>query len=169
MADAEKASSLLPVISLAPVLISAKPKKERTMSKFTPEEVAYLQSQRYGRLATVDQKGELHVVPVTFRYHPLTESIHIGGEDLVGTKKYRDALSHGRVAFVVDDVLPPMRMRMVEVRGTVEGLPVGGKELRESFASEILHITPTRIISFGLSESAQPDQAKAPAFSRKVG
>jgi hypothetical protein len=28
------------------------------MSKFTPEEIAYLQSQHYGRLATVSQNGE---------------------------------------------------------------------------------------------------------------
>src|SRR5579859_2544705 len=44
--------------------------KERTMSKFTPEEIAYLQSQHIGRLATISEAGELHVVPVTFRYHP---------------------------------------------------------------------------------------------------
>jgi PPOX class F420-dependent enzyme/OxyR family protein len=71
------------------------------MSKFTPEEIAYLQSQRYGRLATIGPTGELHVVPVTFRYHPELESIDIGGENLTQTKKYRDALRHGRVAFVV--------------------------------------------------------------------
>src|SRR5215208_2424870 len=40
------------------------------MSKFTDEEVAYLQGQRLGRLATVDAKGDLHVVPVGFRHAP---------------------------------------------------------------------------------------------------
>jgi pyridoxamine 5'-phosphate oxidase family protein len=140
------------------------------MSTFTPEEIAYLQSQRYGRLATVSQAGELHVVPVTFRYHPEYECIDIGGENLTQTKKYRDAVRHGHAAFVVDDVLPPMHMRMVEIRGTVEGLPVGGKEMMVSFASEILRITPTRIISFGLlQESAQPGQTRAVVSSRKVG
>jgi pyridoxamine 5'-phosphate oxidase family protein len=140
------------------------------MGKFTPEEIAYLQSQRFGRLATISQNGELHVVPVTFRYHPEHESIDIGGENLVQTKKYRDAVRHGRVAFVVDDVLPPMQMRMVEIRGTVEGLPVGGTEMMASFAPEILRITPTRIISFGLVQrSAQPGQARAPVSSRNVG
>src|SRR6266568_1391483 len=124
------------------------------MSIFTPEEIAYVQSQRYGRLATVNQTGELHVVPVTFRYHPEYESIDIGGENLTQTKKYRDAVRHGRVAFVVDDVLPPMQMRMVEVRGTVEGLPVGGTEMRASFVPEILRITPTRIIPFGISRDS---------------
>jgi pyridoxamine 5'-phosphate oxidase family protein len=121
-------------------------------------------------LATVSQDGELHVVPVTFRYHPEHESIDIGGENLVQTKKYRDAVRHGRVAFVVDDVLSPMQMRMVEIRGTVEGLPVGGTEMVASFAPEILRITPTRIISFGLVQgSTQPGLARAPVSSRNVG
>ena len=140
------------------------------MGKFTSEEIAYVQSQRFGRLATVSQHGELHVVPVTFRYHPEHESIDIGGENLTQTKKYRDAVRHGRVAFVVDDVLSPGNMRMLEVRGTVEGLPVGGKEIMEFFAPEMLRILPTHIISFGLrSDSIQPGQARAAVSSRKVG
>ena len=74
------------------------------------------------------------------------------------------------LAFVVDDVLPPMQMRMVEIRGTVEGLPVGGTEMMASFAPEILRITPTRIISFGLVQgSTQPGQARASVSSRNVG
>jgi nitroimidazol reductase NimA-like FMN-containing flavoprotein (pyridoxamine 5'-phosphate oxidase superfamily) len=41
------------------------------MSSFTPDEIAYLQSQRLGRLATVGPDGQPHVVPVSFRYnHP---------------------------------------------------------------------------------------------------
>ena len=140
------------------------------MSTFTPEEIAYLQSQRFGRLATVSQTGELHVVPVTFRYHPESESIDIGGENLTQTKKYRDAVRHGRVAFVVDDVVPPRPPRMIEVRGTVEGLPEGGKAIMEAFSPEILRITPTRIISFGLSGSVvQSGQARVDFSSRKVG
>ena len=113
------------------------------MSKFTPEELAYFQSQRFGRLATVSEKGEPHVVPVTFRYNPEQESIDIGGHNIVQTKKYRDAIRHGRVAFVVDDVLPPWKNRMIEVRGTVEGPPEGGKRLwrlsRRRFCALPLH------------------------------
>jgi pyridoxamine 5'-phosphate oxidase family protein len=138
------------------------------MSKFTPEEIAYLQSQRLGRLATVSEKGEPHVVPVSFRYNPEHDSIDIGGLKIASTKKYRDAVSYGRAAFVVDDVLPPWKPRMLEIRGTVEGLPEGGKEIMEIFAPEILRITPTRILSFGLS-GVQSDQATADFSSRKVG
>ncbi len=139
------------------------------MSNFTSEEQAYLQSQRFGRLATVSEKGELHVVPVTFRYNLLEDSIDIGGHDLVQTKKYRDAVRHGRVAFVVDDVLPSGKTRMIEVRGTIEALPEGGKEIVETFSPEMLRITPTRIISFGLSSgTVQPGEIRMDFSSRKV-
>jgi pyridoxamine 5'-phosphate oxidase family protein len=139
------------------------------MSTFTTEEQAYFQSQRFGRLATVSEKGEPHVVPVTFRYNPDENSIDIGGHDLGQTKKYRDAVRHGRVAFVVDDVLPSGQTRMIEVRGTVEALPEGGQEIVETFSPEMLRITPTRIISFGLSsDTIQPGQARADFSSRKV-
>ena len=140
------------------------------MSKFTPEEIAYLQSQRLGRLATVSEKGEPHVVPVSFRYNPEQDSIDIGGHNIVPTKKYRDAVRYGRVAFVVDDVLPPWKPRMIEVRGTVEGLPEGGKAIVEAFSPEILRITPTRIISFGLnSDIVRPGEGRVDISSRKVG
>jgi PPOX class F420-dependent enzyme/OxyR family protein len=84
-----------------------------------------LQSQRLGRLATVNAKGDLHVVPVGFRYNAEHDTIDIGGHNIVPTKKYRDALSHGRVAFVVDDALPPWRPRLIEVRGTVQAITEG--------------------------------------------
>lgn len=144
-------------------------KRERLMSNFTSEEQVYLQSQRFGRLATVSEQGELHVVPVTFRYTPHEDSIDIGGHNLVQTKKYRDAVRHGRVAFVVDDVLPSGKTRMIEVRGTVEALPEGGKEIVETFSPETLRITPRRIISFGLSsDTIQSGQARADFSSRRV-
>ena len=139
------------------------------MSKFTAGEIAYLQSQRLGRLATVDEKGNPHVVPVGFRYNPEQDSIDIGGHNIVPTKKYRDAVRHGRVAFVVDDVQPPWKPRMVEVRGTVEGLAEGGKEIVKDFSPETLRITPTRIISFGVNDDVvRPAEGKVNYSSRKV-
>ena len=139
------------------------------MSRFTPEEIAYLQSQHLGRLATVSPTGEPHVVPVSFRYNPEQQSIDIGGHNITPTKKYRDALSYGRVAFVVDDVQPPWKPRMIEIRGTVEGLPEGGKAIVEAFSPEILRITPTRIISFGLNdEHVRPAEGNVSYSSRKV-
>jgi pyridoxamine 5'-phosphate oxidase family protein len=138
------------------------------MSKFTPQEIAYLQSQRFGRLATVSASGEPHVVPVGFRYNPEHDTIDIGGHGIASSKKYRDALRYGRVAFVVDDVTPPRKPRMLEVRGTVQGLPEGGKEMVASFDPEVLRITPTRIVSFGInSDIVDPVHGRVEYSSRK--
>ena len=139
------------------------------MSRFTEQEIEYLQSQRLGRLATVNEKGDLHVVPVGFRYNPEHDTIDIGGHNIVSTKKYREALQHGRVAFVVDDVLPPWRPRMVEVRGTVEALSTGGKEINSNFSPDILRITPTYIVSLGVNDDdVQPGQQRVNYYSRRV-
>jgi pyridoxamine 5'-phosphate oxidase family protein len=139
------------------------------MSRFTSAEIAYLQSQRLGRLATTNEKGDLHVVPVAFRYNPETDTIDIGGHNIVPTKKYRDAVRHGRVAFVVDDVLPPWKPRMVEVRGTVQGIPEGGKEINAHFAPDILRLTPTYIGSIGVNDDVvQPGQQRVNYSGRKV-
>jgi pyridoxamine 5'-phosphate oxidase family protein len=119
------------------------------MSRFTAEEIAYLQSQRLGRLATTNGKGDLHVVPVGFRYNPEYETIDIGGHDFASSKKYREAVRHGRIAFVVDDVLPPWKARFVEVRGTVQAISSGGKTINAQFAPDMLRLTPTYIVSFG--------------------
>ncbi len=139
------------------------------MSRFTPAEIEYLQSQRLGRLATVNEKGDLHVVPVGFRYNEEQDTIDIGGHDIVPTKKYRDALRHGRVAFVVDDVLPPWNPRMVEIRGTVQALPEGGKEIVKDFSPAILRVSPTYIVSLGVNDDVvRPGQGEVNYSGRKV-
>jgi pyridoxamine 5'-phosphate oxidase family protein len=139
------------------------------VSRFTPEEIAYLHSQRLGRLATVDAKGDLHVVPVGFRYNPERDTIDVGGHNFATSKKYRDALRHGRVAFVVDDVLPPWKPRFVEVRGTVQAEATGGKEIVPSFAAETLRITPTYIVSFGVTDDGvMPGQGRLSYRGRAV-
>jgi len=119
------------------------------MNRFTSAEIAYLQNQRLGRMATVNEKGDLHVVPVGFRYNPEHDTIDIGGHNFASSKKYREAVRHGRIAFVVDDVLPPWKPRFVEVRGTVQAISSGGQTINAQFASDMLRLTPTYIVSFG--------------------
>ncbi len=139
------------------------------MGRFTPEEIEYIQSQRLGRLATVNEKGDLHVVPVAFRYNADHDTVDIGGHNIVPTKKYRDAVRHGRVAFVIDDVLPPWKPRMVEVRGTVQAESSGGKEINPNFAPDILRLTPTYIVSIGVNDDVvQPGQQRVNYHARKV-
>jgi pyridoxamine 5'-phosphate oxidase family protein len=123
------------------------------MSVFTDEERAYLSSDlRLGRLATVGPDGMPHVVPTAFRYNQDHDTIDVGGHDFTERKKYRDVLSHPKVAFVVDDIasVSPWRVRGIEVRGEADVLDSGGSELGPGFAPEMFRITPQRIVSWGL-------------------
>src|SRR5581483_7687343 len=103
------------------------------VSVFTQRELAFLASQRLGRLATVSARGEPHVVPVAFRHNPLLDSIDVGGTGLPATRKYRDVAATGRAAFVVDDDPGPGKGRGMEGRGRAEVLPAGGQELDPRF------------------------------------
>lgn len=125
------------------------------MSTFTPQEIAYLQSQLLGRLATVGVDGDPHVVPVGFRYNPDLDTIDIGGHGIAQSKKYRDIALSGRAAFVVDDLVSvdPWTPRMLAVRGQAEALPSGGQAIMPDFAPELIRIFPTWIGSFGINAS----------------
>jgi pyridoxamine 5'-phosphate oxidase family protein len=140
------------------------------MNKFTEKEIAYLQSQRLGRMATINEKGDLHVVPVGFRYNPEYDTIDIGGHNFASSKKYREAVRHGRIAFVADDVLPPWRPRFVEVRGTVQAIFSGGETINAQFAPDMLRLTPTYIVSFGINDGGimPGEQRKVNYHGRKV-
>jgi len=122
------------------------------MSAFTPAEVDYLTSQRLGRLATAGHDCQPHVVPMAFRYNPEQGTIDIGGLRISQTKKYRDLAANPRVGFVVDDIasIDPWKVRMLEIRGEAELLPVGGKEIMPGFEDAFIRIHPRRIVSFGI-------------------
>ncbi len=131
------------------------------MSVFTPEEIAYLRGQRLGRLATVNASGDPHVVPVGFRYNPEHDVIEIGGHNFGKSKKFRDMQRDTRIAFVVDDVLPPWQPRGIEVRGHAEILRLGGKDIRPGFDDEIIRIRPQRVISWGIEGDAYHANTRA--------
>src|SRR6478752_7619996 len=120
------------------------------MSAFTQPELEYLASQRIGRLATIGRDGAPHVMPVGFRYDPATDTIEIGGHDMGSSKKWRDMGRDPRVAFVVDDVMPPWGPRLVEVRGIAVRETTGGTALGRGFDVEFVRIAPQRIVSYGL-------------------
>ncbi len=133
------------------------------MSAFTSAEIEYFKIQRLGRLATVSAAGDPHVVPVGFRYNVELDTIDIGGHNIGRSVKFRNVARDGRVAFVVDDVLPPWKPRGIEVRGRAEALPTGGQEIMSGFDPEMIRIFPTRIIAWGIESGAsQPN-------SRSVG
>jgi pyridoxamine 5'-phosphate oxidase family protein len=124
------------------------------MSAFTEKEIAYLEDQRLGRLATVNEAGDPHVVPVGFRYNTDEDTIDIAGYNLSRSKKFRDARDTGRAAFVVDDVLPPWRARGVEVRGRAEVLGEGGERVVPDSSGELIRIHPSRIVGWGIDSDA---------------
>ena len=121
------------------------------MSAFTAMEIEYMNKQRLGRLATVDAEGNPHVVPAAFRYNEDLDAVDIGGHNFAGSKKFRDVGKTGRAAFVVDDVLPPCRVRGVEVRSEVRS--EGGKKIMKDFAGEMIRIHPRRIVSWGIDSN----------------
>ena len=125
------------------------------MSVFTAKEMEYLQQQRLGRLATVDTSGNPHVVPVGFRYNAETDTIDIGGHRLAQTKKWHDVGRHPRVAFVVDDVLPPWQPRSIIIQAEAELLDSGGEEFRLGFDSQIIRLHPAKLIAWGIDAERQ--------------
>jgi len=131
------------------------------MSVFTDKEIEYLAGQRLGRIATVGADGQPHVVPTSFRYNPDHDAIDVGGLRMSQTKKVRDVRRTGRATIVVDDVLPPWQPRMIEIRGTAEVVPSGGKALMDSFEDTVVRITPTRIIAFGIDSADRGANARS--------
>jgi len=116
------------------------------LSKFTEAELQYLQSQRIGRLATVNQRGAPQVTAVGFRYNPELDTIDIGGYDMAKTQKFRNVTRNELVSFLVDDVLPPWKTRSLEIRGRAEALLDGGQLIADNLDPAIIRITPTRIV-----------------------
>lgn len=113
---------------------------------FTESELAYLASQRLGRLATAQPNGTLQVSPVGFSYNAATSTIDISGFNLERSQKFRNLADGGSAAFVVDDVasVQPWRVRCIEIRGVAEALTTANGPL--------IRLYPKRIISFGIDE-----------------
>lgn len=120
---------------------------------FTESEIAYLDEQPLGRLATRRPDGSLQNSPVGFHYNPATGTIDVGGYQLTASRKYRNVAANGQVAFVVDDLpsLDPWQVRCLEIRGTAEAIE---KPADSGYGTgdPIIRIHPRRIISYGVEE-----------------
>ncbi len=121
------------------------------MSRFTDTELEYLQTQRLGRLATINKNGEPQIAPVTFSYNAELDTIDIGGLNMGETQKYRNVAYNGLASFVVDDVAPPFQPRGIEIRGHADALPDGGQRISATFSPALIRLTPGRIISWNLT------------------
>ncbi|MEU6412304.1 PPOX class F420-dependent oxidoreductase [Microbispora sp. NPDC046933] len=118
---------------------------------FTEREIEYLDGQRIGRLATIHPDGTLQVSPVGFRYNRELRTIDIGGRDMAASRKFRNVLANGKVAFVVDDVpsVDPWQVRCLEIRGRGEALTEPA-DSAAPLSGPIIRVHPRRIISFGI-------------------
>lgn len=122
---------------------------------FTDPELAYLASQRLGRLATVDRKNAPQNNPVG--YHPNDDgTIDIYGQAMADTRKWRNIAANPHVALVVDDLrsMDPWTVRGVEIRGTAEQVVIE-QEPGSDGRPETIRIHPTKIISWGVEPDAQ--------------
>ncbi|MFI0899580.1 PPOX class F420-dependent oxidoreductase [Streptomyces sp. NPDC020983] len=126
--------------------------KPSTRTELDDSELAYLRSQRLGRLATVDAKGRPQANPVGYFLRP-DGTIDIGGYSMGATKKWRNVAANAYVSLVVDDIasVQPWRVRGVEVRGTAEQV-VGPHDLGAHMSPELIRITPYAVISWGLED-----------------
>jgi pyridoxamine 5'-phosphate oxidase family protein len=88
---------------------------------FSEKEVAYIQSQRLARIATVSAHRQPDVTPVGFEFDG--QHFYIGGIQQEQTHKYKNVASgHTRVALVIDDMesVAPPTPRGIKVHGTAE-------------------------------------------------
>lgn len=136
--------------------MSAQPTKcdddDMTTTALTENELAYLRTQRLGRLATVDLQGRPQANPVGFFLRE-DGSIDIGGYAMGTTKKWRNVGANAYVALVVDDIVSvsPWAVRGVEIRGEAEQI-VGSHDLGAHMSAEVIRIRPTWVKSWGLEQ-----------------
>ena len=117
---------------------------------FTKNELAFLDGQRLGRLATVDGRGAPQNNPVGFVVDHSTGQLLIGGLDLAATRKFRNLRANPHVAFVVDELasIDPWVVRGVEIRGSAEALTDVDPPIR-GLGRDVIRITPRWIASWG--------------------
>ncbi|MGA7420281.1 MAG: PPOX class F420-dependent oxidoreductase [Acidimicrobiales bacterium] len=130
------------------------PQKSTEPQRLTAEDVAYLRSQRLGRLATVDPSGAPQNNPVGFVVDDDTGQVLIGGMAMGQTRKFHNVRGNPRVALVVDDLasVDPWLVRGVEVRGTAEALDDVEPPIR-GMSHEVIRITPQRIHRWGIGST----------------
>jgi pyridoxamine 5'-phosphate oxidase family protein len=121
-----------------------------TFNGFSPDERAWLASQKLGRLATVSPDGVVGNAPVTF-FVRADDTIDIGGMRMGATKKFHNVKAGSRVAFVVDivDTSKGWHPIYLEIRGAAEALS-DVEPPADGFSREVIRIHPDWVKSFNL-------------------
>ncbi|MGB3329078.1 MAG: PPOX class F420-dependent oxidoreductase [Thermomicrobiales bacterium] len=121
----------------------------------TASHLAYLRTQRLGRLATVDATGAPQNNPVGFRVRD-DGRIDIPGSANDQTRKWRNIARNPHVAFVVDDFqADPWQVRFVEVRGIAEQIPDPDPQPGKP-SGALIRITPQQVFAYGLDDEHPP-------------
>jgi len=124
---------------------------------FSEQEVAYLQSQRLARIATVDADGQPTVDAVGFSLD--------GGQILIGThsprlsRKYRNVLDgNTTVALIVDDLasVQPWQPRGIKIHGVAEVVE------RQGHFGPGSYIVITPKVSWSWGVESQTEGARSP-------
>ena len=90
---------------------------------FSVEELAYLQSQPLGRLATRSPHGQPDVVPVAYEFDGEQFWVGGSGDTVLTTRKVRNVVAGGaEVALVIDDMVSfdPFVARGIRIYGRAE-------------------------------------------------
>ena len=110
---------------------------------FTPQEIAYIKSQRLARLATVSKTYQPDVAPVVFRFDG--ETFFISGYDISRTFKYKNVKAgNSSVSLVIDDLasVQPWQARGIKIHGKTEIVEINGRLT--------LAVRPKRLWSWGM-------------------
>jgi pyridoxamine 5'-phosphate oxidase family protein len=129
----------------------------------TEAEIGYLESQRLGRLATIQPDGSPQVKPVGFSYNADLGTIDVHGFGMSASQKFRNVSRDGRAALVVDDIVStqPWRVRFLEIRGNADAIAAAADGANDA---SVIRIHPTRILSFGIEEPpGEPHQTRLTA------
>lgn len=128
---------------------------------FTEAELAYLQTQWLGRLATLAADGTLQNNPVSFKVDAERGTIDIGGRSMGTSRKFHNVQSTGEVAFVVDEHVSAdsFVVRGVEIRGRAEAL-TGERPPHPFMTGEVIRIHPRKIISWAVEPGTEGMQSR---------
>jgi len=148
----------------------------------SPEERAFLERARVGRLATADAGGRPHVVPACFALPELSDGVHLASaidekpKTTRELRRVRDVRENPRVAFVVDRYVEDWsRLAWVQVRGRARVLDpddpghdtaVAALEAKyDQYADHdlgtrpVLDVRPERVLSWGALSPDDPDDS----------
>lgn len=139
------------------------------MIRFTDEQLAFIQAQRVGRLATADREGQPHVIPVCYACDGRSVYIALDAKPKrvapQKLRRVRNLLENPRIALVVDRYSDDWSvLAYVLIRGSAELLVGGGEQLhavallRDRYVQyqtmpiqdqPVIAIRPSTIVSWG--------------------